>query len=117
MWKKIKRAKGAGRDRRNTFGVRRTKTGNKSSFFLMPQGTTNKPAVNIYSDGKGNIAFEFADKGEFKVGKAGAVQQISIPREFASLIPYGTRDCAVMWDDSLLILNVNQFQPKAVAAE
>lgn len=117
MWKKVKKTRVAGRDRRTAFGVRRNKTGVKSAFLLMPMGTTDKRAATIYADDKGNLAFEFADRGEFKVGKSGATQTVTIPLQFASSIPYGTRDCVVMWDAGLLVLDLTQFQLKAVAAE
>jgi hypothetical protein len=117
MWKKVQRQRATGGAPRTKFGVRRNKTGIKSAFLILPKGTTDKTSVSIYSDGQGKIALSFSDVGEFKVGKSGSTQLITIPHQFSALVPYGTRDCAVMWDDAMLVVDLTQFQPKAVAAE
>lgn len=117
MWTRITSNKGkpVGRAKRTAFGVARGRTGFQSAKLIIPEGATAAPRASVYSDGNGKIAFSFGDKGDLKVSGQ-TTRSVSIPKQLAHMIPFGTRDVSLTEDGGMLILDTKQFAPADVAA-
>lgn len=118
MWKKITKQVGrkniGGSELRKTPATFRPKKG--GAHLVLPAGATDAIAADVFSDGNGKLAYVFADKGEYKLRKAGPKSKariVTIPNSFAKRIPYGTTDVTLYTEAGMTILDLSQFEKAA----
>lgn len=112
-WTKVKPTSNIkGRAARSCFGVQRNRSGSKVASLIVPANVPTGERASVYSDGNGRLAFSTKDTGEYKVGntaKGAKARKITIPGQYADLIPYGTRDAEVTFDGDMMVLDLSQF--------
>lgn len=119
MWSKIEKPKtfnGMRPLRESPAVYRGAKSG--AAFLVVPQGVTDAKSADIYTDGNGKLAFKLGDKGAYtvnRVSKASKATRITIPKQYAGRVPYGTTACTLSQDGGMLVLDLNQFGLAAAA--
>jgi hypothetical protein len=121
-WTKVKPTRGGyGTPARSQFAVQRPiSSGGAASFIIPEQWAALGSKASVYSDGNGKLAFSIGDTGEYVVGKSGPqsrAKKVTIPSAFTPRLPYGTTDCRVEFDGSLIVLDLSQFGDRSLAAE
>jgi hypothetical protein len=110
MWTRVTSLKSVNgrRPKRDGYGVRRARTSTQTAHLIIPEGATTASHATVYSDGNGKIAFSFGDKGDFRMGGK-TTRHVTIPKQLSHMIPFGTRDVALIADGGMLILDTKQF--------
>lgn len=122
-WKKITPGEGrgalSGREARTAFAVRRNRTSGGSAMLVIPADQVNGATrCDIYRDGT-KLAYALGKRGGYKltVPGAGAARCAAIPATIGKSLPYGTHDVHVTYDGDMIVVDLAQITPIAVAAE
>lgn len=108
-WTKVKSAGSGRRATRKTPAVARNRTGSQTASIILPKDMgDNGDRASFYSDGNGKLAVAFGDSGDFSVmrNKSGTAR-ITIPRQYAHKIPFGTTDVFLSADGDMLVLDLS----------
>ena len=88
---------------------------NQHAKVFMPKHMAHADRVDFYYDGSGRFAYQFREKGEYKVRVSGAQAEFTLPAKLQPMIPHGIHhNLDIKIDggliDGLHIIDTRQFE-------